>query len=45
MNVRREGRLPDARPPDIACVQQTSDLLARQHQSVRAVLALTEDRT
>ena len=24
MNVRREGRLPDARPPDIACVQQTS---------------------
>jgi hypothetical protein len=24
MNVRREGRLPDAHPPDIACVQQTS---------------------
>ena len=24
MNDRREGRLPDARPPDIACVQQTS---------------------
>jgi hypothetical protein len=24
MNVRREGRLPDVRPPDIACVQQTS---------------------